>query len=366
MRYLGEIPIEKLHLDLDNPRLSQFQGRRTEGELLRELFKTAALHELAESYKANGYFSSEPVIVGDIGENGEYTVLEGNRRLATAIILTGDERAVEEGLQFSEGAVGTAAEELVALPTTQVDDPDEFNAFLGYRHISGLRVWGAGEKAKYLYDEVNRLRSEEGDATFYRIGRTVGSNARGVRSAYIAYALLAHAASEGVQAELIDYVRSQRFGVWVRLLGTANTPRYFDYDPDASTLGEVDAAIKAVDLRKLAEVLSDLRPKEGRSLAVLSDSRQVTAYSDVLAHETARKTLRQNDDLEVAYSIARAPNIAAQLRQVADRLGSIVDLLGEVDSVPPDTASVANRVARLARQVLASVNAFDSEEATEA
>lgn len=362
MRNLGEVPISKLRLDLENPRLSQYQGQRSEGQLLRELYKTAALNELAESFKANGYFSSEPVIVGDQQADGTYIVLEGNRRLATAIILTGDQRAIEENLSFPDGASGTAAADLSALPASQVDNPEEFNAFLGYRHISGLRVWGAGEKAKYLYDEVNRLRDTENDNTFYKIGRTVGSNARGVRSAYTAYALLDYALKEGLPPELVNYVRSERFGVWVRLLGTANTPGYFGYDASASSLSEVDAAIKAVNLRRLEEVLQDLRPKHGRSLAVLSDSRQVTAYSDVLANDAARKTLRQNDDLEIAHSIARAPNISAQLRLVADRLESIVDLIGEIEDIPSDALGISQRVARLSRQVSASIAALDSEE----
>src|ERR1051326_2599411 len=78
--------IEDLHLDPDNPRLPEELHGASQDRLVKYLFDTAVLEELARSFANNGFFEHEPLIIVK-GTKGGYVVVEGNRRLATLMIL---------------------------------------------------------------------------------------------------------------------------------------------------------------------------------------------------------------------------------------------------------------------------------------
>ena len=76
------IPFAKLLLDAENPRLPERIRRQSQSEILRYLREQGVLEELARSYLDNGFFQHEPLIVVRGGADANYTVVEGNRRLA--------------------------------------------------------------------------------------------------------------------------------------------------------------------------------------------------------------------------------------------------------------------------------------------
>ncbi|WP_347755639.1 hypothetical protein [Agrococcus sp. ProA11] len=328
--------------------------------MLVHLYRRAALQELAESIYSNGYFSSEPLIVSGADASGKRTVLEGNRRLATLLILAQDPRATAGDLVFRvDGQAVT--HDATAVPAVEVDDPDEFEAYLGFRHISGLRMWGAGEKAAYLWSRVTE--SAQPEEAFYLVGRQVGSNARGVRSAYIAYELLEFGRGAGIADSLIDFVLSERFGVWTRLLGTRNIASFIELDTSATTRTEVDAAISRVSKRRLESVLSDLHPRPGRSEAVLRDSRQVTDYSDAIGDEAALAVLRASGNLDLAAAVANRPEVDAQIQEMVDRVDILVQSVSDGAAMTGQSQSLADRLLASVRLLKAAVAAFADADA---
>lgn len=358
MRSIGNVPLELLLLDADNPRLPQRLDNRSQESILEHLYRRAALQELAESIYSNGFFSSEPVVVSAPDAEGRRTVLEGNRRLATALILSEDARATARSLSFRiDGA--PAQKRIDGLPAVEVDDQQEFETYLGFRHISGLRMWGAGEKARYLWSRVKGAMSS--DEIFYRIGRQVGSNARGVRSAYVAYELLEHGRREGIDAELVDYVTTERFGVWTRLLGTKNLSTFISFDAAQTELGDVDDSIRSIDVARLTEVLADLRPAPGRREAVLRDSRQVTDYSDAIGDATALGVLRSSGNLDLASTVANRPDLDAQLQGLLDQLDVITTSVKDGAPTTDETESLAVRLTKSARVLQVTVTTFRDE-----
>ena len=363
MERVPDVAVTDLHLDLENPRLPDTVRGASEVEVLRHLYRTAALEELAESIRVNGYFQTEPLLVSVADDAGQRIVLEGNRRLATILILIQDERAVEADIRFTEAAEAELIESLRFLPALETDPNDEdFQAFLGYRHISGLRMWGAGEKARFIWGEVHRLEPKHGSEVFYALGRTVGSNSRGIRSAYIAYELLEHAKREGVDPDLVTVVLTSRFGVWVRLLGTKNAGSYIELRSGALTFDEVSEAIRGVNLAHLEQVLRDLVPPPGRSAALISDSRQVTAYSDVLGLPAARELMWRSGDLDVGVAVARKPEVNAQLQRVADQLKLLTELVSDGAIVDVETTVLADRVLKSSRVLAVTVSEFVEQE----
>lgn len=85
---IAPIQTRSLKLDDQNPRLPGELHGRSQSELLAYIYKTGALEELAQSFIDNGFFEHEPLIVlAEPDEDGRHIVLEGNRRLATLMIL---------------------------------------------------------------------------------------------------------------------------------------------------------------------------------------------------------------------------------------------------------------------------------------
>ncbi|WP_409047522.1 ParB N-terminal domain-containing protein [Microbacterium sp. HA-8] len=78
--------VDELTLDTRNPRLVT-AAAPSQKSLLRQLYEQESLDELAQSFVDNGYFAEEPLVV--VKENGEWVVVEGNRRLATLKLLLG-------------------------------------------------------------------------------------------------------------------------------------------------------------------------------------------------------------------------------------------------------------------------------------
>ena len=151
---ITKVPVERLRLDQQNPRLIAEGRERSDEAIVARLYRTAALDELLQSITANGYMDIEPLVVmGDLESvDGELTVLEGNRRLASLRLLREPDfvRRIfsSESVRIS---VPPISEQL--LPTLNevsvypVDSRERARSFIGFKHINGAAKWDAYAKA---------------------------------------------------------------------------------------------------------------------------------------------------------------------------------------------------------------------------
>jgi hypothetical protein len=308
---ISYLDVADLKLDPENPRLPEGL-RRTPSAMLRYLYENGALDELAQSYLDNGFFEHEPIIVLKEGKN--YLVVEGNRRLASLMVLHGVPEA--EGLTFA--GIEASKEDLKNLneiPAFQIADRDEAHSFLGFRHIGGIKTWDADAKARYLQLEVERAAKGRSIDPFKDVGRRVGSNAQGVRNSFIAIKGLQIAREEyGVD---ISYVMQRRFGVWLRCMNSGAIREYIGLD-SPKTYAEVIQQLKELKGPRIKEVVGDLTPPESKTKAVIADSRQVTAYGRVLSDKDARAALRKYGDLNVAIQLVNYSELGVRLSQIVD------------------------------------------------
>lgn len=83
----AEIPTDRLHLDLTNPRFGLFEAHDGD-EALRLLVNGANIKELWASITSSKFERYEPLIAIEHDERpGDYIVIEGNRRLAACQTL---------------------------------------------------------------------------------------------------------------------------------------------------------------------------------------------------------------------------------------------------------------------------------------
>jgi hypothetical protein len=311
------IPIDQLHLDDENPRLPEPLIHSPEPRLLKYLFDTGALEELALSLADNGFFSHEPLIVSKEARRGGYVVLEGNRRLATLMILLGSPHA--EGITFDNVELSKARRaELSEVPCFEVLGRDQVFHFLGFRHIGGLKTWSPEAKARYLAKEIDSLAAEGKVANpFEAVARQVGTDTPGVRNSYVGLSILRAAKSEhGLDVSRITSETEHRFGVWLRCIQSPALRSYIGFN-NAVTYAEVKNQLKKLDPAKLKEVLSDLLPRADGRPPVLDDSRDVTVYGRALTDKRAHSVLRKTGDLDLARQVVDELDLPSRIRKIA-------------------------------------------------
>ena len=81
------VTLDQLRLDPHNPRLREGMDNASQPELLAELAEEYQLQDLARSIADNGYFSEEPLVTVKHKNRAEWSVIEGNRRLAALQLL---------------------------------------------------------------------------------------------------------------------------------------------------------------------------------------------------------------------------------------------------------------------------------------
>ncbi len=142
------VPIEKLFLDHDNPRLAdQHFSVGQQDEIIQALWQDRAVNEVLDSIAANGYWGHE--ILFAIVEDGNRVVIEGNRRLAAVKILV--DSGLRRRLKIS-GIPQLAAERLNALKSLPVIQCTRQNVwqYIGFKHINGPQEWDSIAKAQYI------------------------------------------------------------------------------------------------------------------------------------------------------------------------------------------------------------------------
>ncbi len=83
---LQEMPLDRLKLDPENPRLPKYV-ERDQDSMFEFLAKTSSIDELMSAISENNFFEAEALIA--IPDGQDFVVVEGNRRLTALLLLGG-------------------------------------------------------------------------------------------------------------------------------------------------------------------------------------------------------------------------------------------------------------------------------------
>jgi hypothetical protein len=147
-----ELPPRDLQLDTQNPRFAGELGEHpSQVAILDFIAETIGIADLLSSMSKRGYHRANPLIA--VKEGDSYTVVEGNRRLATALILTDDERSVNQKARARNYDVTPTARALLErLPVLIASNRREILPYLGIAHIVGNKKWDSYAKAAWAAD----------------------------------------------------------------------------------------------------------------------------------------------------------------------------------------------------------------------
>lgn len=347
--------LEDLFLDPTNPRL----GRRiaspelSQEQVLNEMMDWT-LEELAVSFLESGFWPQEALIVVTENLYGEnrLVVIEGNRRLAALKLLAKADKdpGAKNPLRDILKNKKLPGELLSSIPYIEVSSRKEVSAYLGFRHVTGIKEWNPAEKAQFIAHLI-----EDEKLSYDDVRRRIGSKTPTVRANYISYRLLLQ--MDNQEKIEIDKVEN-KFSVLYLSLRTQGVQSYLNID----IMADPEAAKTPVPKEHLGNLVNFSRWLFGdkKSPPLFSDSRQVDAFGKILESENAIEYLERTKEprFEIAYQKAGVGE--DDLVRIIDQASDNIQLSLTEAHIYRKKPSVEKAVSRLAKDALALISLFPS------
>lgn len=324
--------LDDLKLDPLNPRLGR--DKRREGldqdHLLNEM-ASWALEELVDSFtQGGGFWTQDALIVlrdTPSPEEGEkFVVIEGNRRVAALKLMQKTvNREIEPPRWLAERLEGSKLapddDLFTQLPVLVADSRDDVMAYLGFRHVTGIKQWRPVEKAEFISGLVDNY-----GMTYRDVAKLIGSRSDTVRQHYIAFKMLLQ------MEEMEDFDWSEveeRFSLLFLSIRSEGTRDFLGVE----LKGDRPAEARPIPAEKLLETQQfvgwlfggkDARP-------VVRDSRNVDRFGEILGEPRAVDYLRKTPqpDFETAYALTSSADLVLDpLREAARNIRLALDEIG--------------------------------------
>ena len=306
------VPVERLHLDRENPRLVDGPADAADEAIIARLYRSAELDELLQSISANGYLDIEPLVVmavpvsapaKRVAEGDEFVVLEGNRRLATLRLLREPELANRikrlERTRIAVPAIDDARRKtLDEVSVYWVADRKRARAFIGFKHINGPAKWNAYAKARFAATWY-RSNGDSLDEIANAIGDRHDTIKRMVSAIYVL--------EQARERELFDieerYDRKFNFSHLYTALSRSEYMHYLGLDVGWARHDPKPNQIPPDKLDRLKQVLVWIygaKPDDKRPV-VRSQNPDIKLLGEVLANAEGRHVLETTGRLDDAH-----------------------------------------------------------------
>jgi hypothetical protein len=321
--------IDDLRLDSQNPRLGPEAIKKTlDQDALLEKMRDQELEELAISFLESGYWPQEALLVvrEQLYGKPQLVVVEGNRRLAALKYLRlaiQGKPVTPKWAELIAGKKKPKAELFTKVPYIIADSRDEISAYLGFRHVSGIKEWPPREKAAFISKMIDKDK-----LTYEQVMRRIGSKVESVRRNYIAYRVLLQMKEHD---DLIDVEKVEnKFSLLFLSLRGRGVQTYLNIDievsPEKARRGPIPK--RHVDaLVNFARWLFGY----GETEPIVPESRQIGRLDKALANASSRQYLEhaKQPDLEVAYRKAGGEEweAYAELEAALTAIGSVLGVI---------------------------------------
>jgi len=277
-----------------------------------------SLEELAVSFLESGFWPHEALLVirEKLYGKTRSVVIEGNRRLAALKLLFRAMKGEDVPPRWTELAKEYKIPDalLKRIPYVEVDSRKDVSAFLGFRHVTGIKEWRPAEKAEYIAHLIDNER-----LTYDEVRKRIGSKTPTVRRNYVAYrVLLQMEDQESVDIEKVE----EKFSVLFLSLKTSGVQTYLQIDLDADPQAARRPVPKA-HLKNLAKFALWLFG-DAKTPPLISDSRYVDRFSNILESEEAvdylEKTDRPSFDIALRIAGGDEPELLNSIRRASDHI----------------------------------------------
>ena len=350
--------VEALKLDPMNPRLGRHRmSPDTPQDQLLEWMGEWKLEELALSYLGSGgFWSHEPLIVVKelLYKKKALVVVEGNRRLAALICLKNTLNGDPPSKKWSEMLNGETIPPklLTDVPYVLADSREDVQAFLGFRHVTGIKQWDADEKAGFIVQLV-----DGSNLTYDQVARKIGSTTPTVRRHYIAYQLLLQ-----MESTIDDFPierAERRFAVLYDAIQKHGAQEYLGLSVTAAP----DAAKSPIKKKRLSNLAHFSRWLYGTKTIepLVRDTRQISDFGTILESVRAIEYLENTEQpkFEIAFQLAGGdePELIRLLSTACDQIEESLRTIHLHKSSQP-LQKVVHRLGADATQLLATFPAI--------
>lgn len=348
----GKYSVSELSLDPRNPRLPPSDSDRNQDELIELLARDYLLIEVGRSIADNGYFEEEPLAAVKEGQKEPpWTVIEGNRRLASLKLLTDvgvrDRLADKLGRSKEEWdeLAQSASVQDIKVPVVMYDEREQLLTFMGRRHIAGVQAWEPRAKARFISSLIDIHGMD-----FQEAAQSVGIAVTDVRRSYLGRGVSEQARDAGIDTTSLE----KSYGVFDRAMYNPGVKNYIGITAAVERTNDPSKLRRPVPQRalpKLGELVSWLAGSEGE-VGVITDSRQLTSLGKVLSSSDAVATLRATRDLDRALE-----HISGPQRRLSDTLKRVLSNLESAEG-QLTTALADDNVIELADSIVETAKGF--------
>jgi len=344
------ISVERLGLDPSNPRLPKDLRDKGQAEILSILKRYFDLDELAYSMAENGYFDEEPLVAVPIDlpprfveqdplkllqdssylayledDSTRFTVVEGNRRLATVKLLLSPDLRMELRIKGWPSISEAVREDLAILPVIVYSSRAEVLRYMGVRHIAGIKKWESFSKAVYIAETVDS-GSEIND-----IQQQVGDRSNSVRKLYLGYKLV-----EMAETELsMETDRAKEYFSYLILAIGQRSVKDFLGIPNRLTEVDFNNPIPSEKEENLKHLISWLFGEGKQKQPVVRESRDITNYlTHILKSKEATEHLILTRSLMDAFDRSEGEKLLllSNLKKANKNLSSSLGLITKYKS----------------------------------
>ena len=337
------IPLDKLKLDIENPRLPLFFSKenRSQEAIINKFLADDDLIELMLAIRTEGFFIGEALLV--VPEGDSYVVVEGNRRLSSLKLLNNPEIAERHKKQISD-VLAEPGEAVKQVPCLIFDSHDEIVKYLGYRHVTGIKPWSLNAKARYLSGLIPSLDTDVLSEQARELAKRIGSRANHVKDLLISYQIYLEIEDEGF-FDIPDLnEKSLHFNYIKDSISRDHIREFIGVNRDSEN------PLEELDKQHLKELFTWFFEKieKGKTL-VIGDSKSLTILNSVLSkpaaieyfRETGKlkdalKFIEQSDDTfhqALANSLEALRHAQSYMHNIDSHYASDTELLSEIISL---------------------------------
>lgn len=347
---INQVSIDKLRFDPLNPRLPKSVREGTDSEVITHMVVHETLLDLVASIAEQGFFSGEPLLViADTNDDGNFIVVEGNRRLA-ALKLLNDPTLTKRRPNAVADIISDSTQEEPPkeAPVLVYPNRESLLDYLGYRHITGIDAWDSLAKARYLTQlkDFHKDEYKNSDDLHRHLAKKIGS-----RSDYVKKLLNGFYLYQGIEEnDFYDIEglseKSFKFSLLTTAVSYRNVSNFINFDDESDEPDYNKERLK--DLTEyLFKVTHTGHPR-------IPDSRDLKTFSRVVGSDIAYETFVSGKPLNEAeiytdgpmkafeefidrtlQDIRGARDTSSKLREI-DTAGSLIETLGEIELIAQD------------------------------
>jgi hypothetical protein len=327
------VEIQHLLFDPENPRMAT-DLRADQRKIFRFLVDDIGVEDVLNSLAASGMINGDPLIARPAEAEGNFYVVEGNRRLAALKLLNG-EQIGDGNPEPTVPVVSPEIAETLRRVTVQLGwEQDKLDAYLGYKHVTAAREWAPEAKAKFV---LSRCNGDFSDDTLSNFAQRLGTTLPTLRRWVVAHLTLKQAEREG-RFNPEEAYQKRYFGTFYTLLGSQQVQEFLALQ----TSPLQNTPVPADHLEQLGEFINWVIGTKQSPPVVNSRSQQ--KFDAVLASPSALQYFRAKRNLDGAllYTEFNSGQIAEKLRSAAYTIEECLPKVFDVKDDPKVKAAIAD------------------------